>query len=136
VGRGTFVSLAGGQRTSGEAAHDRVIDLSLNIVPHEAAARRLLSTSPGKRNSDLLDGLAYSPAPGPDVHRRAAVTWLSRVANFEPEWTRLLMTTGAQQAMSWFLNYSADRKTRSCVRQPHSSVCNGWPSIAVTPFTA
>ena len=34
VGRGTFVSLAGGQRTSGEAAHDRVIDLSLNIVPH------------------------------------------------------------------------------------------------------
>lgn len=100
VGRGTFVSQAGGQSTSGEAAHDRVIDLSLNVVPHAAAARRLLSTLSGKRNSDLLDGLAYSPAAGPDPQRRAAVTWLSRVANFEPEWTRLLMTTGAQHAMS------------------------------------
>ena len=100
VGRGTFVSDAGSQRSTGEAARDRVIDLSLNVVPHEAAARRLLSTPPGKRNSDLLDGLGYSPAPGPEPHRRAAARWLSRVAHFEPEWTQLLMTTGAQQAMS------------------------------------
>jgi DNA-binding transcriptional MocR family regulator len=100
VGRGTFVSQASSQLTSDQAAHDRVIDLSLNIVPHAAAARRLLSMPPGKRISDLLDGLAYSPAAGPDSHRRAAVSWLSRIANFEPEWTRVLMTTGAQQAMS------------------------------------
>jgi DNA-binding transcriptional MocR family regulator len=100
VGRGTFVSDAGNQRTTGEAARDRVVDLSLNVAPHGAAARRLLSAQTGKRNSDLLDALAYSPAPGPDAHRRAAVAWLSRVAHFEPEWTRLLMTNGAQQAMS------------------------------------
>src|ERR1700691_4452986 len=100
VGRGTFVSDAGSQRTTGEAARDRVIDLSLNVAPHEAAARRLLSTPTGKRNSDMLDALAYSPAPGPDAHRKAAVAWLSRVAHFEPDWTRLLMTIGAQQAMS------------------------------------
>src|ERR1700722_9184014 len=100
VGRGTFVSDAGSQRTTGEAARDRVVDLSLNVAPHEAAARRLLSTPTGKRNSDLLDALAYAPAPGPDVHRRAAVAWLSQVARFEPEWTRLLVTNGAQQAMS------------------------------------
>jgi DNA-binding transcriptional MocR family regulator len=100
VGRGTFVSQAGGQPTWDQAAHDRVIDLSLNVVPHAATARRLLSMPPGKRISDLLDVLAYAPAAGPDSHRRAAVTWLSRTANFEPEWTRLLMTTGAQQAMS------------------------------------
>jgi DNA-binding transcriptional MocR family regulator len=96
VGRGTFVSDAGSQRPAG----DRVIDLSLNVAPHEPAARRLLSTPTGKRNSDLLDALAYSPAPGPDAHRQAAVAWLSRVAHFEPEWTRLLITNGAQQAMS------------------------------------
>jgi len=100
VGRGTFVSDAGGQGTTGEAARDRVVDLSLNVAPHEASARRLLSTPTGKRNSDLLDALAYSPAPGPDAHRQAAVAWLSRVAHFEPDWTRLLMTNGAQQAMS------------------------------------
>ena len=100
VGRGTFVSDAGSQRTTGEAARDRVVDLSLNVAPHEAAARRLLSTPTGKRNSDLLDALVYSPAPGPDAHRRAAVAWLSQVAHFEPEWTRLLITIGAQQAMS------------------------------------
>src|ERR1700691_5290492 len=73
VGRGTFVSDAGSQRPAG----DRVIDLSLNVAPHEPAARRLLSTPTGKCNSDLLDALAYSPAPGPDTHRRAAVAWLS-----------------------------------------------------------
>jgi DNA-binding transcriptional MocR family regulator len=100
VGRGTFVSDAGSQRTTGEAARDRVIDLSLNVPPQEAAARRLLSTPTGKRNSDLLDALAYSPAPGPNAHRQAAVAWLSRVARFEPDWTRLLITNGAQQAMS------------------------------------
>jgi DNA-binding transcriptional MocR family regulator len=100
VGRGTFVSDPGGQRTTGEAARDRVIDLSLNVAPQVAAARRLLLSPTGKRDSDLLDALAYAPAPGPDAHRRAAVAWLSRVARFEPEWTRLLMTNGAQQAMS------------------------------------
>jgi DNA-binding transcriptional MocR family regulator len=100
VGRGTFVSDPGSGRTTGEAARDRVIDLSLNVSPQQAAARRFLSTPTGKRNSDLLAALAYSPAPGPDAHRRAAVAWLSRVAHFEPDWTRLLMTSGAQQAMS------------------------------------
>jgi DNA-binding transcriptional MocR family regulator len=100
VGRGTFVSDAGSQRTTGESVRDRVVDLSSSVAPHEAAARRLLSTPTGKRNSDLLDALAYSPAAGPDAHRRAAVGWLSRVAHFEPEWTRLLITNGTQQAMS------------------------------------
>src|SRR5271154_4091433 len=100
VGRGTFVSDSGGQRMAGEGARDRVVDLSLNVAHHEAAARRLLSMSTGRRNSDLLDGLAYSPASGLESHRRAAATWLSRVARYEPEWERLLMTAGAQQAMS------------------------------------
>jgi DNA-binding transcriptional MocR family regulator len=56
--------------------------------------------SANKRNSDLLEAVAYSPAAGPESQRRAAVTWLSRVANFEADWNRLLMTAGAQQAMS------------------------------------
>jgi DNA-binding transcriptional MocR family regulator len=100
VGRGTFVSESGSQRMAAEGARDRVVDLSLNVAPHEAAVRRLLSTPARRRNSDLLDGLAYSPAPGLETHRRAAATWLSRVARYEPEWARLLMTVGAQQAMS------------------------------------
>src|SRR6204780_4230132 len=75
VGRGTFVSESGSQRMAGEGGGDRVIDLALNVAPHEAAARRLLSTPTGRRNSDLLDGLTYSPAPGLETHRRAAATW-------------------------------------------------------------
>src|SRR5579862_2665944 len=76
VGRGTFVSDAGSARSVGEAARDRVIDLSLNVAPHEATARLLLSTPTAKRNLDLLDGLAYSPAAGTDSHRRAAAAWI------------------------------------------------------------
>jgi DNA-binding transcriptional MocR family regulator len=100
VGRGTFVSDSGSQRMAGEGARDRVVDLSLNVAPYEAVARRLLSIPAGRRNSDLLDCLTYAPAPGLENHRRAAVTWLSRVARYEPEWGRLLVTAGAQQAMS------------------------------------
>src|SRR3984957_4064021 len=55
VGRGTFVSEAGSQRTTGEAGRDRGVDLSLNGAPHEAAVRRFLSTPARRRNSDLLD---------------------------------------------------------------------------------
>jgi DNA-binding transcriptional MocR family regulator len=100
VGRGTFVSETGNQRTASRAGLERLVDLSLNVIPHEAAARRLLSTSTAKRNSELLDALAYSPPTGPESHRLAARAWLSRVANFAPDSTRLLMTSGAQQAMS------------------------------------
>src|ERR1700685_2781928 len=39
VGRGTFVSDSGSQRMAGEGARDRVVDLSLNVAPHEAAVR-------------------------------------------------------------------------------------------------
>src|ERR1700724_1595590 len=42
VGRGTFVSDSRRQRMAGKDARDRVVDLSLNVAPHEAAARRLL----------------------------------------------------------------------------------------------
>jgi DNA-binding transcriptional MocR family regulator len=101
VGRGTFVTDPGGHRVAGEAERGLVVDLAINVVPHQAAARRMLSALSGsKRQSDLLAALAYAPAAGAEAQRRAAVTWLSRIARFEADWTLLLVTSGAQQAMS------------------------------------
>jgi hypothetical protein len=44
----------GGRRARGR---DRVVDLSMNFAPHEAAARRFLSTPTVKRDLEMLDGV-------------------------------------------------------------------------------
>ena len=102
VGRGTFVSDLHVRGASAEESADRTIDLSVNIIPHGAAARRLASST--KRRADLAECLAYAPPLGAEAHRRSATTWLDRTANFAPPWSRIAVTGGAQHAMALAFN--------------------------------
>jgi DNA-binding transcriptional MocR family regulator len=106
VGRGTFVKGPGVNgatgHAAGEAATDRVIDLSVNVTPYAAASAcfaetmRLLARRP-----DFHELLAYAPPAGVESHRKAAAIWLARTARFAAlDASRLVMTGGGQQAMS------------------------------------
>ena len=100
VGRGTFV--AGDEDGDAEVVgQGQVVDLSVNVVPHQAAAKRLAqSLSTLKRHPDLNDAMGYAPPAGPERQRRAAAEWVRRVAGLEVSWQNLVMTSGAQQAMA------------------------------------
>lgn len=98
VGRGSFV-------TDSAPRSDRggdVIDLSRNIPPLGSAQRRMSAALARlSKRSDLSGLLDYAPPAGIDTHRRTAATWLRRVsglADARPD--RLIVTTGAQQAMT------------------------------------
>lgn len=95
VGRGTFVA---DPRTGRDAAPDadRVIDFSRNVIPNQSAVRHLAGL---KRRPDFQDVLDYAQPAGPDRHRRVVATWLQRTARISIPWERLILTTGAQQAM-------------------------------------
>ena len=99
VGRGTFVRTEP-PPASRAADPAQMMDLAFNIIPHAPAAKRFAeSVAAIAKRPDLLECLNYCPAAGPEDQRRAAVTWLRGVANIELDWTRLIMTCGAQQAM-------------------------------------
>ena len=95
VGRGSFVA------ASAPPPSDGVIDLSRNVPPigpSRAALRRAMAAI--AKRGDLADRLDYAPDGGFAADRRAAGGWLARAANFpgvDP--TRLIMTSGAQQAI-------------------------------------
>lgn len=97
VGRGTYVADAGATARPNDGAP---INLSLNVIPHHEAARRIGETlcrlTRAGAGPDLL---AYAPAAGHDVHRRAAAAWIARTAGYAPDWTRLVVTAGAQHAL-------------------------------------
>lgn len=103
VGRGTFVSDLHAPSSALGEGDSRTIDLSINVIPHTAAARRLVSTA--KRKADLTDCLAYAPPLGLDAHRKSATAWLERTANFSPDWSQIAVTAGAQHAMTLAFNY-------------------------------
>ncbi len=101
VGRGTFIADTGPAASGEGVARDGPIDLGVNVIPHHGASRRLAdSLNTLRRRADLLDLLVYAPAAGQDSHRRAAVTWIQRMTGYAADWSRLVITTGAQQAMA------------------------------------
>ena len=95
VGRGTFVADPRPGRAAASDA-DRVIDLSRNVIPNQSAVRHLTGL---KRHPEFQNVLDYAQPAGPDRHRRAAAIWLQRTARISIPWERLVLTTGAQQAM-------------------------------------
>jgi DNA-binding transcriptional MocR family regulator len=101
VGRGTFVADEWTPSEAIEHGIDQVIDLSVNVIPDQPAARRLADTlSTLRRRRDLLDLLDYAPPAGYETHRRSGAAWLKRIANIDVDWTRLIVTTGAQHAIA------------------------------------
>ena len=100
VGRGTYV-IAPGALIIQHDNHELPIDLSLDVIPHQAAGQRYADHR-GKftRDVDLYEALAYAPPVGTELARRASATWLRRIANFEIPWKRLILTTGSQHAMA------------------------------------
>lgn len=101
VGRGSFVADPSVTKDGDNRGGGR-IDMAHNIPPIEGAERRFAEALGRlRRRSDLLDHLNYAPPAGFETHRRAAAAWLRRTANFDrSEWRRLLVTSGAQEAMA------------------------------------
>ena len=103
VGRGTFI--AEPRQATPDNARDggrnRPIDLAYNILPLDAVSGPFVEALGAlRRRSDLLDVLTYAPPAGYEAHRQAAVRFLDQLCGYRPDWTRLVLTTGAQQAMA------------------------------------
>ena len=99
VGRGTFVAQEGSPDESAEPG--QIVDLSVNVIPHQAAARRFADSMTAlRRRPDALDAMAYAPPLGTERSRVAAREWLSEMVGLELDVDKLAITIGAQQAMS------------------------------------
>jgi DNA-binding transcriptional MocR family regulator len=106
VGRGTFVAQAASpprESPGGESlGSESTIDLSLNLqaldfaVPAIAEGMARLHQRP-----DLLQHLTVAPHAGIEWHRKTLASWFRKAAQFDGiDWQRLLVTTGAQHALS------------------------------------
>ena len=107
VGRGTFVArTAVSPEEPGLARYDddpeAPIDLSLNLPTGDAVSDRIGDVFERLRSrSDLGQYVAVAPHAGIDWHRQALADWLRRTVHFgNVDWSKLVITTGAQQAMS------------------------------------
>ena len=99
VGRGTYVQApARGPAFTMTSTTDGIVDLARNYPPLGAARARLRAALEALSRTNAVDFSLYGPALGLDAHRQAAARWLQRSAGVTVDWTRLLLTTGAQQA--------------------------------------
>ena len=110
VGRGSFVA-GTGTTDPADHIHTGPIDLSLNVPSMQPAlpriAAELTSLATDRHLGDLL---AMVPTPGLDRHRRIFARWLiDRHGLVEAPWTRLIVTSGAQHALSLALRSLAKR---------------------------
>ena len=98
VGRGTYVAYPHDEPAAADI--ERVVDLSRNVIPLQAASGRFIDTlSVLRRRPELLTTLEYGPPAGLERHRRAASAWLEWIAHVSLPWERMVITAGAQQAM-------------------------------------
>ena len=106
VGRGSFVADATAAR-----ANDGMILLAHNIPTLRFAQRRFAQTFSKLRNrADLMDCLEYAPAAGHERHRRLGAAWIRRTSALaDARHERLIVTTGAQQAMTLALDTLCQR---------------------------
>ena len=107
VGRGTFVARAASPPYESTSTLDRddpnaIIDLSLNLQSIEIATSRVAgSLSRMHLRPDFAQSLTAAPHAGIEWHRQTLAEWFRKVARFDSiDWRRLLITTGAQHAMS------------------------------------
>jgi DNA-binding transcriptional MocR family regulator len=100
VGRGTYVQApANGPAFTMTSTTDGLVDLARNYPPLGAARARLREALEALSRTNAVDFSLYGPALGLDGHRQAAARWLRRSAGIAVDWNRILLTTGAQQAI-------------------------------------
>ena len=106
VGRGSFVNAPAEHRPY---EREGPINLAQNIASSAPAASRLAEAIARlRKRPDLLEHLAYAPAAGHDVQRRAGAAWLARTSSFTRiDWTRLICCGGAQQGLALALGAAA-----------------------------
>jgi DNA-binding transcriptional MocR family regulator len=102
VGRGSFVA----NQAEAPPRPDGPIQMAQNVPPLEPSQRHFPATLARLRQrADLLDQLDYAPPAGHESHRRAGYEWLKRVSSYDNiDLSRLLVTSGAQQAMTLVLD--------------------------------
>lgn len=107
VGRGTFVAERATARwqpdpLDGLAQPTGMVDLSLNLPSLDMAVPRIaegIARLP--QRPDLADMLSVTPPAGVEWHRQTLAAWFRHSAHFDSLcWQRLLVTTGAQHALS------------------------------------
>jgi DNA-binding transcriptional MocR family regulator len=101
VGRGSYVRGGGGALRPGmdEAGP---VNLAQNIAPAGPAQARLAEAlNRLRRRGDLSEALGYAPAAGFERQRQAGAAWLARAGGLSTaDWTRMICTAGAQQALA------------------------------------
>jgi DNA-binding transcriptional MocR family regulator len=102
VGRGTFVAAPGPDvafRLSPRGLPTGV-NLAQNVRPILSSKAALAEALNKLRKKDLSSLLVYGASAGEDAHRRAAAAWLQRTTTLDPDWRKLAITAGAQQALA------------------------------------
>jgi len=101
VGKGTYIAPAA------VAGHEpdepgTVVDLSLNVQAIATATARVgEALARLQHRPDLAGSLSVAPHAGIERHRQVLAGWFREAARFDGlDWRRLMITTGAQQAMS------------------------------------
>ncbi len=101
VGRGSFVA----DRPAAPASAGPIM-LGQNVPPLIFTQRRFAAALTKLRGrADLGNCMDYAPAAGHDEHRRLGAAWIRRTSALETaNVARLIVTTGAQQAMTLALD--------------------------------
>ena len=102
VGSGTYVreDTPPAQRFALDPVPDGMIDLSTSYATcplRQEALARVMARFAGEAPSSQL--LEYGPAAGSARHREAGARWMA-IGDFRPDPERVLVTAGAQQALS------------------------------------
>jgi DNA-binding transcriptional MocR family regulator len=105
VGRGTFVAVPAPDAAfrHGPRILPTGLNMSQNIRPVLSTTAALGDALGKLRRTDLSALLAYGPAAGEDNHRRAMGQWLERTTLLRPDWTKIALTAGGQQAVAMAL---------------------------------
>ena len=105
VGRGTFVAVPAPDAAFRLGPRSLPVGLNMaqNVRPVLSSVTALGETLNRLRKNDLSSLLAYGPAIGEDAHRQVMGHWLERTTLLRPDWTKLALTAGGQQAVAMAL---------------------------------
>jgi DNA-binding transcriptional MocR family regulator len=100
VGRGTFVAAPPADAAFRFGGLPSGRNLAQNVRPVLSSQTALADALGKLRKKDLTSLLVYGASAGEDPHRRAMAAWLQRTTTLDPDWRKIAITAGAQQALS------------------------------------